>query len=520
MDITSTKWNRIGRHHHHGICFPLSSILTEKSCGIGEYLDLIPLIQWLATTGFDTIQLLPLNDTGDDPSPYMGLSSCALHPIHLSLRSLPNHTAVPGFSKKIEELASLNKTERVDYTNVLHKKMEAISLYLDRFLVEIEEDPEFQAFFEENQFWLTSYSIFKALKAVHNGKAWWDWEKSAQYKIIDETPLTNEILRWRVIQYLCFSQFKEVKQAADAHQVLLKGDVPILINKDSVDAWWNPNLFDLNFSVGSPPDTYNKDGQHWNFPTYQWNNHRKDNFRWWKDRLRVKEKLYHIYRLDHIIGFFRFWVIPPQKSARDGSFVPEHEHEWKSLGEEILSEIVSSTSMLPIGEELGATEDVMTASIQRLGIPVVKVMRWERAHNVDQSFINPKLYAPNTLSTLSTHDIPIMREWWTEEPSASQRLAHELGIPWDKKLSSSTLFDLLSLCHNSGSLFHINMFNELLTLFPDLSWNSAARERINIPGLILPTNWTYRCKKGLEEICAHHELLKALQKLSENRSES
>jgi len=510
--MTSTQWDHIGRKHHHGICLPLSSILTENSCGIGEYLDLIPLLTWLSKTGFDTIQLLPINDSGNDPSPYASISSCALHPVYLSLRDLPNHESVPGFSKKIEELVSLNRLERVDYSNVLHKKIEAISLYLDRFLPEIEKDPEFRVFFEKNRPWLTSYSIFKVLKGLHHGKAWWDWEEHSTHKI-DDSLLTNEVLRWRAVQYLCFSQMRKVREIADENGIFLKGDIPILINRDSADVWWNPDLFDLKLSVGSPPDPYCKDGQHWGFPMYRWENHRKDNFRWWKERVGVQEQLFHIYRLDHIIGFFRFWAIPPESHAKDGSFIPEHEHEWATLGEEILSHVVTSSSMLPIGEELGGIEDIVKNSVQNLGIPVSIVMRWVH-QDKDGSFLHPKRYFPESLSTLSTHDSTIMAEWWSEEQQASQRLAYELGFRWDKKLSTTTLFELFCLCHDSGSLFHVNMFNEILSLFPELSWGSPKRERINIPGLILPTNWTYRCKACVEQICSHEQLFKAMKKFS------
>jgi len=511
--MTPAHWKHL-EDHHHGICLPLSSITTANSCGIGEYLDLIPLIKWLPKTGFDLIQLLPINDTGADPSPYMGVSSCALHPIYLSLRNLPNHSCVPGFAEKINKLSSLNGLERVDYAQVLDIKLSALSLYFDHLLPEIEKKSEFHTFVKANSFWLTSYSIFKALKIAHKGIAWWDWEKSAKFRTMDDDALSNEIMRWRAVQYLCFSQFKKVKKTADKHGILIKGDVPFLINKDSSDVWANPDLFDRRLSVGSPPDEYSRDGQHWGFPTYKWHNHRKNDFHWWKSRLQVQEQLYHIYRLDHIVGFFRLWAIPPKKNPKDGILIPERPEEWKSLGEEVLTNIVRSTTMLPIGEELGNIPTIVKESIHTLGIPAVKILRWERRYDGDRSFIHPSFYSPETLSTLTTHDTPIMTQWWSKHQAASQRLAHELNLPWQETLPPSTFFDLLTFSHNAGSRFHVNMFNELLTLFPELSWESADKERINIPGTTLPTNWTYRFKKPLEEICSHKGLLKNLQTLS------
>jgi 4-alpha-glucanotransferase len=516
--LTAAHWNRIGVRHHHGICLPIGALTTQSSCGIGEYLDLLPLIRWLPNTGFDLIQILPINDTGDDPSPYMGISANALHPIYLSLRALPDAESIPELSKSFDLLYQLNHSPAVCYHDVLNAKLHALSIYLKHKLSDIEHDPDFQSFLEANCSWLTPYSIFRALKGIHHGKAWWDWNIAdiprTEASLQSDATLSRHILRWRAIQYLCFLQWRQVRKAADSCGVLLTGDVPILINKDSADVWWHPELFSLKRDVGAPPDMYNKDGQHWGFPLFHWANHRKNHFAWWKERLRVQETLYHLYRLDHLVGFFRLYAISPNKKGNDGTFVPKTPQEWKALGEEILTMMVQATSMLPLGEDLGDVPDLVRQSMHALGVPGLKVLRWERKWHSDQSFISPTTFSPESVTTVSTHDSSTLQGWWEEDPKISQQCASEYGLEWEPKLSPSLLFNILNISHHSGSLFHINLLNEYLSLFPELSWGDPEKERINRPGTLSPNNWTYRIKVSLDTMIAHPGLIESMRSLS------
>lgn len=512
--LTASHWARIGVRHHHGICLSLGSLVTPASSGIGEYLDLIPLLEWLSTTGFDVVQLLPLNDTGDDPSPYMGISAHALHPIYLSLRSLPNAEKVPGFLPAVDALAQFNATPRVNYHEVLKGKLYALSLYLDHQLTFLQEDPAFSQFCEDHKSWLTPYSIFRALKKIQGEKAWWDWDPNLQSSLSIEARLSEEIARWRAIQYLCFLQFLQIRAVADAKGILLKGDVPILINKDSADVWHHPELFVLTKDVGAPPDMYSKEGQHWGFPLYRWSAHRKTNFLWWKERLGLQEQLYHLYRLDHLVGFFRLYAITPGKKANTGAFIPTTPEEWKQLGDELLSMMINSTTMLPLGEDLGVVPDLVRQTMHDLGVPGLKVLRWERRWHTDGSFIPPSTFSPESVTTVSTHDSSTIRGWWTEDPLVTQRAAHDYGLVWEPACTPKLLSDLLSISHRSGSLFHINLLNEYLSLFPELSWNDPEFERINRPGTLDSLNWTYRIKVSLPSVLGHSGLLAAMRGFS------
>ena len=512
--LTASHWTRIGVRHHHGICISLGSLVTPSSSGIGEYLDLLPLLEWLSTTGFDVVQLLPLNDTGNDPSPYMGLSAHALHPIYLSLRSLPHAEKVPGFLSAVDTLARFNTTPRVQYHEVLKGKLHLLSLYLDHQLKVLQEDPAFTRFCEDHKSWLTPYSIFRALKKIQGEKAWWEWDLSLQ---ASEDRLSEEIVRWRAIQYLCFLQLLQIRAAADEKGILLNGDVPILINKDSADVWHHPELFVLTKDVGAPPDMYSKEGQHWGFPLYQWSAHRKTDFSWWKERLHLQEQLYHLYRLDHLVGFFRLYAITPGKKANTGAFIPHAPEEWKQLGEELLTMMINSTAMLPLGEDLGVVPDLVRQAMHELGVPGLKVLRWERRWHTDESFIPPSTFSPESVTTVSTHDSSTVRGWWTEDPLVTQRAAHDYGLVWEPSCTPKLLSDILLQSHRSGSLFHINLLNEYLSLFPELSWDNPELERINRPGTLNALNWTYRTKVPLSAITNHSGLLAAMRSFSKAR---
>lgn len=515
--LTLPHWNTVGIFHHHGICLPLSALTTRSSCGIGEFLDLIPLLDWLKTTGFDTLQLLPLNDTRNDPSPYMGISSIALHPIYLSLDDLPHGDTLPKFQKILAELKSLNSSPRVSYHEVLHKKLKALFLYIQHLLPELKEDPSFQNFIEKNRSWLAPYALFCTLKNVHHDKAWWDWDahaKSKQELCEKDTSLARELQFWQAVQYLCFTQFLQVRKRADELGISILGDIPILINKDSADVYWHQDLFSFDKVVGAPPDMYNREGQNWGFPLFHWTNHKKAHFAWWRERLTTQEALYHMYRLDHIVGFFRLWTISPGRPAKEGHFLPKTPPEWKRLGETILKTLVQSTMMLPIGEDLGDIPELVRSSMHELGIPGMKVMRWERKWHHDQSFIHTHTYSPESLTTISTHDSATLGGWWQEAPQEAQRMTKDFGLPYEKELTPELRQKILSLAHCSGSLFHVNLLNEYLALFPELSHRESTFDRINVPGTISPSNWTYRFKVPLEKITAHAGLKGIMRGLS------
>lgn len=462
-------WKPIGFSPHHGIALPLSSLHTKQSCGIGEFLDLIPLIDWCKKMHFDCIQLLPLNDTSGDPSPYNPISSCALDPIYLSLS--PFNISCP-----------LPLTQRLNRPQVLQTKLELLYAHYKK------SAPPPASFIQQNP-WLHSYADFKAQKGQP--------DRDFTY----------------FLQYHCFAQMEQVRAHATSQHIFLQGDIPILLSPDSADVKASPHLFHTNLVAGAPPDLYAPLGQKWGFPLFNWPAMREDHFSWWKQRLSVAERLFHIYRIDHVVGFFRIWGIPKDKKPTEGSFFPPDTKDWFPQGRELLQMMLNATPMLPIAEDLGTIPKGVYPILKELEICSTKVIRWQRNWDTDKSYIPFDQYEPISMTTLSTHDMDPLELWWKKYPAESVPFAAFMKWPYHPILSNKYRFEILRAAHHTSSIFHINPLQEYLALYPELVWPNPADERINVPGTLLPTNWTYRFRPSLEEITAHDGLASSLAQI-------
>ncbi len=488
---TDAHWQKIGKNPHHGICIPLFSIHTKNSSGIGEFLDLIPLIDWCKSVHLDCIQLLPINDSGADPSPYNCHSAFALDPVYLSLSALG-----------IEPIQAFKTYQLVIRSEVLQLKLELLHQHFKLTFNDLSKTPAYQSFLNENP-WLPTYARFKALKDQFEGKHWKDWP-------IDAKPEKEKTDFHTFLQYHSFAQMEQVRAHATAQGIFLKGDIPILLSPDSADVWENSSLFHLDLNAGAPPDLYNKLGQNWGFPLFNWEAMRKDNFRWWKQRLKVVEKFYHIYRIDHVVGFFRIWGIEKGKKAAEGTFFPPDQSLWAAQGTELLEMMIDATTLLPMSEDLGTIPKEVYPILKNLGICGVKVVRWQTKEG---RYIPFSEYEPLSMTTLSTHDMDTLELWWKKYPSEAVPFAEFMGWAYHPILSSNQRLKILHAAHHTPSIFHINLLQEYLALFPELVWPNTEDERINVPGTTLPTNWTYRFRPSLEELAAHKGLAEAFSSI-------
>jgi 4-alpha-glucanotransferase len=506
----------------HGINLPLSCLRSSKSSGIGEFLDLLPLIDWCKETSLNVIQLLPLNDTGDDPSPYNPLSSCALNPIYLSLHALPYLEKYPDLKSELTSFLSLNNEMRVSYSQVQNKKLLWLKKYIEHAQSLLTEDPEYYNFISQHS-WVEPYALFKTLKARVNNKSWLDWPKEiktisqTQYKALCER-YSADISFYLLLQYLATSQLKQVKAYAASKGVFIKGDISILISPDSADCYFNREQFDFSLAAGAPPDVkYNADGQYWGFPLFNWEKMKELNYAWWKERLQVASSYYDLYRIDHAMGFFRIWAIPLNRPATEGKYLPENSSLWIKQGKEILQELKKEIPMLAVSEDIPIGEDAeevmpaIQACLAEIGICGTKLMRYERKK--DGSFIPSHEYPASSMTCLSNHDFEPLSLWWKNFPDDAKILAKSKKWNYSSKLTYTQRMELLSDCHKTPSLLHINLLQEYLALFDELVWPEPEDERINIPGTILPTNWTYRCRTTLEEIIIHKGLKEAVIKI-------
>jgi len=424
-----------------GILAPLFSLYSENSLGTGDFEDLKLLIDWSSECGYSIIQLLPMNEVGSTFCPYDSISSFALEPVYMRLKISSNGKIRP----------SRGPSPHVDY-NIKDEKMRLLKeLYNKNKL--ITSNKEFTLFTEENRYWIDDYSLFKALKSYHNGSPWYEWDDG--YKDRDSRLLKQfekehkeEISFYKWIQWMLFKQFKDVKSYASHKKILIKGDLPILVSRDSADVWAHPDFFKMEFAAGAPPDVYCAKGQRWGMPTYNWDSIRSNNFRYVKEKLKVAENFYDMLRIDHVVGLFRIWSIPydepEENQGLNGFFDPRDESVWGSHGRDLLSILRNSTSLSLCAEDLGIIPGVCRDALANLGIPGNDVQRWTKDWNVKHDFLDPDKYRKLSVAMLSTHDTTNWAAWWENEAGTVNeelfvRKCNDRGI--DFRFAKRKLFD-------------------------------------------------------------------------------
>ena len=329
-----------------GVAIPVFALRRENGSGVGEFTDIKLLVDWAVLTGLKMIQILPVNDTvathtWHDSYPYAAISVYALHPIYINL-TLIGHLNSDITSKVIEAQGSyLDSLDKIDYEAVMAYKSRFFKLIYDLKKQELWEDPDFVSFFETNQFWLEPYAAFSYLRDLFNTADFKRWGEFSQpndelIRIITrkDTRHFDDIAVHYFIQYHAHKQLLEAANYARAKGIVLKGDIPIGIYRNSVDAWINPDLFNMDCQAGAPPDDFSANGQNWRFPTYNWERMAKDNYNWWQQRLKQMASYFDAFRIDHILGFFRIWEIPEsQVEGLMGYFNPSIPYTSSELHE-------------------------------------------------------------------------------------------------------------------------------------------------------------------------------------------
>lgn len=305
-----------------GVVIPVFSLRSYKSYGIGDFGDLKSLIPWAVKTQMHAIQILPINDTTMDYTwrdsyPYNAISVFALHPIYCNISALPRISNKLQMEKFMMRQQELNQLTQVDYEQVMHLKMQYLKAVFQQEGQEVLATEGFQAFFDENKDWLVSYAAFCYLRDKYQTADFSQWEKNSKYSKREIDRLTQPeseayatITLYYYIQYQLHLQLLDVRNTARANGVIIKGDIPIGINRQSVEAWTDPHLFNMNGQAGAPPDDFSVNGQNWGFPTYNWKAMAEDNYKWWTRRFQKMAEYFDAYRIDHVLGFFRIWEIP------------------------------------------------------------------------------------------------------------------------------------------------------------------------------------------------------------------
>lgn len=309
-----------------GVVVPVGALRGKGSIGVGEFPDLVEFAKLCKKMDVGLIQILPVNDTGYESSPYGALTAFGLNPIYLRIADLDE---AAGYKKRLDEIsAKFNREARFPYYKLARAKLELLRNIFRDNIEKIDRETALSVWLQKNE-WVKAYAAFRRLKEANNEKSWKEWKAFQTVSSKDIEALWNdprhktENLFWVWLQYNLDRQFAAAADTIAEMGIILKGDLPILMNLDSCDVWSHPEYFHQNFSAGAPPDMYSPDGQNWGFPIYNWAAQAEDNYVWWRARIKAAAKYYKAFRIDHVLGFFRIWATSRHyKSAVMGRFVP------------------------------------------------------------------------------------------------------------------------------------------------------------------------------------------------------
>ncbi len=541
-----------------GILEPVFAIRTEDDLGVGDTAGVRQMVDWCHQHRISIFQMLPINEVGEDNSPYNALSSVAIEPTTLSLapKDLPDLPPT-AFERVVASagLAALHGTN-VNYPQVKalkHILLEAAfasfsDQQMDR---KTPRDLAFQAFRSENAHWLLDYSLFRVLIEENGGSSNWErWpvehrHRDTAQRWLQTVPknkqqaISGRRVYFEYVQWIAFLQWQNLKSYSESQQVYLMGDVPYGIGRSSCDVWANPQIFDLDWSGGAPPEKVfkvdpftEKWGQNWGVPNYRWDYLRAHNFDWWRTRIGNIQKIFHLYRIDHVLGLFRIYSFPwtpdrnsvflplneSEAAVRTGGRLPafrpfpddtpEHRQTNQSQGEEILRVILEASGhSTVIAEDLGVVPEYVHPTLQKLGIPGFRIPMFFRDYN--GAYSDPAHYPRLSLAQPTTHDHPPLVAAWTEhwrnidagkDPASNwaelRRIRGFAGLP-DDPVSREFTPEI-----QSGYIRAVMRSNSWLAVF-QITDVFGMEARFNTPGSIAESNWSYRMPVTVAQLGAN-----------------
>ena len=537
-----------------GLLAPLFALRGAHDLGVGDVGALREFVEWSAARGFHLVQLLPVNETGGDHSPYNAISSVALEPstIELTMAAVPDLTAAD-----LEDLASAAELAPLRAGSVLYLAVKALKLRLlerafERFLTGSTRTRDarsrrFQKFCRAEAAWLEPYALFRTLMEENGGTERWDWwpvehqNPTAAARWLAALPAARRLalevrVRFRkYVQWIAWEQWRAARKHAGKCGVALMGDIPFGVSYYSADVWAERAIFDPKWCGGCPPERLLKVdeftfkwGQNWGIPLYRWDVLRAAEFAWWRQRVSKVRDVFHLFRIDHILGVFRIYGFP-WRPERNAEFLPLTEDEAKVVtggelphfvehaddtpkhqaanhaqGLEILSALVEESGPHRlVGEDLGMVPDYVRPCLHKLGIAGFKVPQWEIGP--DGGMISGAKYDRLSLATYATHDHPPLRAMWEDWMHAITAAEHGLPETWPARDAAwSEARRIAQWC--DFAVPRITPFtdaihqNLLRGLFASDSWMAvlmitdlfASAQRFNVPGAVSDANWTER----------------------------
>jgi 4-alpha-glucanotransferase len=537
-----------------GLLAPLFALRGKDDLGVGDLGALREFVDWAAEQGFTMVQLLPVNETGNDNSPYNAISSVALDPTTIEITP----TAVLDLSAaeiaEITDSVGLDvlRTGPVMYPVVKSVREKLLRRAFENFRARTWRSHgvrlrRYRKFCSTEKPWLEDYALFRVLIDEHGGSERWDfWPEElrssagARNWLAAQTPSKRRAIERamhfrRYIQWMAWEQWDAARKYAASKGVALMGDIPFGVSYYSADVWADPEIFDHVWSGGCPPErvfatdpfTY-KWGQNWGIPLYRWEALRARNFDWWRQRVRKVRTCFHLFRIDHILGFFRIYGFPwrpefngeflplteEEASARTGGHLPhfvaheddtpEHKAANCAQGEEVLKVLLEECGPFRlIGEDLGVVPDYVRPSLARLGIAGFKIPYWETEK--DGSMIPGSAYERLSVTTYATHDFEPLRSMW--EAWMLKIEAAEHGDPTTFEARDKAWREVRALAGWAGfevpritpytDEVHEALFRALLA---SNSWMAiymitdlfSLTQRFNVPGAVSESNWSQR----------------------------
>ena len=373
----------------------------------------------------------------------------------------------------------------------------------------------YQEFVDLQRDWLNDYAIFRALKDKFDGAGWECWPpalKNREPKALAETAteLADRIAMFKYMQFLAHHQWQQMRKCLQQAGVLLGGDLAFSPCRESVEVWAHPELFDPSRSVGAPPDEFSSIGQRWGLPMPDWRQMRAHNFDFLRMRVRHARELYDVLRIDHVVGLYRTYGYPVDDEV-GGEFDPAGEAAQQAQGEEIMRVVKEEAGAMQIvAEDLGLIPRFVRDSLAALAIPGYKVLRWEKQAD-NRRFIDPVDYPSVSLATTGTHDTDTLAEWWATLGQAERELLmKEANLPAETDCGSPILDErsldaILEWLYGSPAQLVITPIQDLF------GWDA----RINLPGTIADTNWSWRLPFDIETGMQNPQILQRISKLRE-----
>ncbi len=465
-----------------GILMHLSSLPGPYGIGsMGK--TAYEFVDHLHRAGQSFWQVLPLNPTGYGDSPYQAFSAFAGNHYLIDLDSL----IAEGLLTPQEVQAQFwgEDPHRVDFASMYNNRGTILGLAYSRF----QKTEEFRSFVRENAFWLADYSLFAALKERYQGADWQQWPRELRMRQPDAVYEARRELAERIdyqnfLQYVFFRQWSALREYAHGKGVEIIGDIPIYVPLNSADVWANTDLFQLDENchpqvvAGCPPDSFNREGQLWGNPIYNWKKMDESGYSWWICRFRAAQNMYDVIRLDHFRGFESYWAVPAGATAADGGWV-------KGPGMAFISAVQKALPELRfIAEDLG----YVTAEVRKLqeesGFPSMKVLQFAFDTREEGDYY-PHNYPVNSVCYSGTHDNPTTMQWFDDasqediqEAKAYLGLSQEEGMVWG----------MIRGCMSSASRLCVIQMQDYLEL--------GARARMNCPGVLSGNNWVWRAPEG------------------------